>query len=232
MLSQHNFLSTEEVAKARDAVHQLRNHWVNRATGMLPFYTLGVASYKDAMTADKEIYLQEAKRFNTLLNTHFSWLYERLITHLTDILQMPVCFTENYALPGFHIFLAHKAFKIPLATPHFDLQYKLLKWNTTQINTKQLVSFTCAVALPQSKAGMFYWPITYEESQTLSLPDLEALQTTRGINFFKYELGKLALHQGLILHQIAPAKRVHPSDERITLQGHGIVCDGIMHLYW
>lgn len=159
-------------------------------------------------------------------------MYERLIKRLTDIFQMPVCFADEYALPGFHIFLAHKAFKMAIATPHFDIQFKLLKWNYKNVDAEHPISFTCPVALPQSKAGMLFWPITYDEYEKLSPDNIEKLRTSRGIKFFGYHLGKLALHRGLLLHQIAPAKRIHPGDERITLQGHGIVCDGIMRLYW
>jgi len=35
-----------------------------------------------------------------------------------------------------------------------------------------------------------------------------------------------------MLHQIAPAKDMKPNDERITLQGHGLICDGILRVYW
>lgn len=67
ILSQHDFLTVAESKKITATIHELRKYWVNRATGFLPFYTLGTASYKDAVTEDLAIYLQAAKRFNVIL---------------------------------------------------------------------------------------------------------------------------------------------------------------------
>jgi hypothetical protein len=34
------------------------------------------------------------------------------------------------------------------------------------------------------------------------------------------------------LCQIAAVDRAYPDDERITLQGHGLYCDGAWTIYW
>ena len=51
-------------------------------------------------------------------------------------------------------------------------------------------------------------------------------------HYFPYSLGKIVVHKGLMLHQIAPAKDMTIDDERITLQGHGVIADDELRLYW
>ncbi len=47
-----------------------------------------------------------------------------------------------------------------------------------------------------------------------------------------YEVGKLFYHTGHVLHQIIPGYKLQVGDRRMTLQGHGIKCDGIWKLYF
>ena len=48
-----------------------------------------------------------------------------------------------------------------------------------------------------------------------------------------YEPGKLVLHSGHSIHQIAPSHYAERSDARITLQCHAIrAADGVWKVYW
>ena len=47
-----------------------------------------------------------------------------------------------------------------------------------------------------------------------------------------YEVGKLFYHTGHVLHQIIPGYQLDGDDRRITLQGHGIKCDGVWKIYF
>jgi hypothetical protein len=81
------------------------------------------------------------------------------------------------------------------------------------------------------------WPFTYQQvcafhRQTcspLTLDDMAALTEPTYVPYFP---GVLVLHSGQQLHQIAPMSKIHPGDERITLQGHGFWHAGAWHLYW
>jgi hypothetical protein len=232
MLTQHDFLSEEECARMCEIVEGLRDFWVNRASGFLPFFTLGAASYLDYSTENKELYLQAAERFNPILKSHFPMLYERLTEKLSEILEKPVLYAEEMALPGFHIFLPNKAFEYPVASTHFDLQHQKFKWDYEQVDLEHPISFTCAIKMPKSGSGLNYWQITQEEAKNLSTQELELLKNSREKLYFPYKLGSLVLHQGLFLHQIAPTKDMQSEDQRISLQGHGILCDDLMRLYW
>lgn len=180
---------------------------------------------------DPTRYLQEADRLNPILKSNFPLLYEKLTETLSSILKMKVSFANGFGMPGFHIFLAAKMFENPIAPVHFDMNYLPLKWDYEEVDFEHPISFTCPIKLPSSPAGLNYWDIG-AEYKDLPRNELEKLKETKEQHFFPYHLGKLVLHRGLILHQIAPTKDMKPDDERLTLQGHGLVCDGIMRLYW
>ena len=76
------------------------------------------------------------------------------------------------------------------------------------------MSFTLAVALPQSGGG------------------LNVRENRKQVTHIPYHAGRLVLHRGDVLHQIAPTPQVRAGDERITLQGHGVLYRGVWHFYW
>jgi hypothetical protein len=45
-------------------------------------------------------------------------------------------------------------------------------------------------------------------------------------------LPTMAVHSGRLLHQAAPGRDLAPGDERITVQGHGVLAGGVWELYW
>lgn len=47
-----------------------------------------------------------------------------------------------------------------------------------------------------------------------------------------YHEGSMIWFTGHMLHQIAPGYKLEPDDMRITLQGHGIKCDGTWRIYF
>jgi hypothetical protein len=227
-------LSPQECLEVRSLVHQLKKSWLKRAPS-LPFYTLGTASYFHTVSENPTgKYDAVIDRYNPLLWEHFSWLYERLADALTQKLAAPVHYPkERLALPGFHIFLAHKVFEQPMAAIHRDLQYKQHKWEPeAAADFSNPISFTLAIALPKSGAGMNIWNLHHDEVDKLPQAEIDRLLPTRKQYFHAYELGKFALHSGLFLHQIAPIKNLQPGDERITLQGHGLFFNGAWHLHW
>lgn len=232
MFSEHDFLTPEECARTREIIWGLKSHWINRGHLMLPIFTLGTASYLDATEEDKSHYLQLAEKYNPILMSNFPGLYEKLIETLTNILGMPVAFEKTFGLPGFHLFLSCKCFESPIARIHFDRQYRLLKWEDyEEIDFDHPISFTCPVTVPSSPIGLNYWDIG-DEFQDFSRGELEKLRESKEMHFIPYHLGKLFLHRGLTLHQVAPMIDIQETDERFTLQGHGLICDGIMRIYW
>lgn len=227
-----DFLKPEECEKVQERLLELKDQWTNRAGGSVPFYTLGAATYLDNPDVDPTNYEQSKRHFNPLLVEHFSWVYEKLRYSLENWLQAPVSFEHENALPGFHLFLFSETFRQPIAKKHFDLQFLRLSWNFEEIDKNNPISFTGVITLPSDGGGLNFWDMDYDEYNKIQSWTREEKIRSMPIHYYPYEVGKLIVHKGLALHQIAPAPKMKEMDKRFTIQGHGLFCDGQWRLYW
>lgn len=224
-------LTAEECRQIRAAVYELRPHWRQR-TPPMPFYTLGAASYLDAKSGENE-YIALAREYNPLLQEHFGWVHERLMKGLVARLGLPAAYRQNGSLPGFHIFLADKEFRTMPAGIHVDNQYQLLDWKRCYFRCRQPISFTVAISLPARGSGLNVWNSSASELAALSTEEVTSQLLEPGRSYYyPHQIGHVTLHFGHTIHQIAIPEHVEDSDERITLQGHGICCDGTFQIYW
>ncbi|MET8155853.1 hypothetical protein ABZT47_05730 [Sphaerisporangium sp. NPDC005289] len=229
-------LTGEQSAAVRDTVHDLRDHWLPRGPEPTAFFTLGPPSYLDlAQDPRAGEYRARARAARPVLRERFGWLYERLAEVLGEHLGSPVCYPEDLALPGFHVWLAAAVFTKPRAPIHFDLQYRAFDW-PPGTDLERLLSFTLPIRLPVAGGGLNVWDATYEQFQLArrrgwveGATDLLRFHTR---TYVPYTVGTMAVHSGHILHQVAPVGQVEPDDERLTLQGHGVWCAGRWLLYW
>jgi len=224
-------LSRDECREVRAAIVGLRSHWQSRSPEF-PFFTLGAASYLDA-PEERLRYLVKARELNPLLSQHFGWLYRRLAEALSDHFRARVAFPDELALPGYHIYLSHPVFERPIASIHCDTQYRLHEWaGATPDDFRAAMSFTLSIALPKCGAGLRVWPIHYDEIAGETLDTVLRRAGNSPPDYFPYEPGQLFLHSGHRVHQAAPARGLIDGDERITLQGHALSCQGNWMLYW
>jgi hypothetical protein len=237
------FTSVETLTPAQcedvcSAVHMLRSFWTQVHESTL-FFTLGVASYIEFCRPGDAAarYREKALQFNPLLSEYFSGMMENLRSTLQRQLGEPVAFAEGLARPGFHIWLTEAIPTQPTASVHFDLQYQGHGWPAYgEADYERPISFTLPVRLPAGGGGMNIWNLNYREVEELSASgvpvDIHELREGREHEHYAYGLGRLVLHSGHFLHQIAPVEQVVPGDERITLQGHALRCGGRWLLYW
>jgi len=224
-------LDVAECEEVRRLVHALKGAWMQRAP--LPFFTLGAATYMDANGGRRTNYGELACRLNPVLHEHFGWLHDRVQRELSTLLGLPVLSAPRLALPGFHIFLAHPAFTQPLASVHLDLQYQEHDWATLgEPDYDHPLSFTLAVTLPEAGSGLLTWPQGIADARRLPRADFATLLAREPPTFVPYTLGTMVVHDGHLVHQIAPLSRVAPGDERITLQGHALRCGDAWYAYW
>lgn len=231
MVSQYDCFSADDCLQIQRRLHTLKEKWEARL-GDLPFYTLGAASYLDAGKKGEFFYRMKAKRFNPLLKEHFGSLYQRVAEVLEKETGRPVVYEENYGYPGFHIFLFSETFEYNIASVHFDLQFQELTWRYKEIDKLHPLSITLPIALPGAGGGMYCWDIHHQDVKDLPRTELEKRSREEEPVLIEYTPGQAVVHEGLLLHQIAPAEGMKENDERITLQGHGLYCDGAWHLYW
>lgn len=226
-------LSQSECERARTEVLQSRSWWIPRDPP-LPFYTLGAASYLDAAGRGAHHYMMIAGSNNPVLSSTFLWLQERACEALSRMLDEPVSLHPRLALPGFHIFLAHEAFaRENAASAHWDLQFGQIEWLTEEEpDFTTPLSFTLPVSLPASGGGLNLWDLSHEEGGSLSPQQREARKQQLPLRFHAYSLGRMVVHSGLCLHQIAPMAVAAAGQERITYQGHALRCAGKWQLYW
>ena len=224
-------LSAAECAAARETVFALSERWIARHA-MVPFFTLGTASYLDAGRRAPS-YLESAERDNPMLREHFDWLHQRLIAALANDLGEPVALHPAFARPGFHVFQRCVIFEQRFASVHRDLQYKALPWKPEdEADFARPLSFTLAVSMPSAGAGLLLWDLHHDTLEGLAEKEVAALAAAQPPTYHPYRLGVLNVHSGHQLHQIAPTKFDGEGQERLTLQGHAIRCGGTWQVYW
>lgn len=228
-LGEVDVLGVAECDEVACAVLELRDLWTARSPSG-SFATLGVNAYMDlASQADPEAsYFGPARRANAVLEDRFAHVHTTLARILQNELGLVVRYAEDLALPGFHIWVGDAIPQRPEASVHFDLQYLRLLDRPRYAGATGTVSFTLPVRLPVAGSSLRVWPCC-------RYPD-EARQwaTARETEpeVVPYRVGRALVHSGHLLHQIGVTPSVRPDDMRIMLQGHGLVVDDDLVLYW
>ena len=216
-LEQFDVLAPEACAHWADQVLALRRHWTQRHA-RLPFYTLGMAAYLDAVPDGSAPALPPSyqstilrQHSNQVLLEHFEALLEINRAALSQHFARPARYVpQQAALPGFHIHLPHPAFASEVASVHRDLQFMKV-FAQHAIEPHQVLTFTLPVSMPPG-SGLKTW-------------------SDSGTDVHPYRLGHMVVHDGLCQHQAV----LHPTPSdvpRIMLQGHGVFLHDELLLYW
>ena len=244
-------LGADECEAVRAKLESLRGLWIRRHPSA-PFYTLGASNYFDIAENPDLPYYRMAAQLNPVLMEHFGELLRGVARTLADHVRMPVGFTERLAHPGFHIFEADDSFRTIrglthrewfreranpafVASPiHCDTPHYVVDWgdDAPRVALNRPISFTLAIAMPATGAGMYVWDLRMPETAGFDDAQLhEALAGRRRI-LCRYRRGAMAVHDGMSYHQVAPMDDPKPGEMRITLQGHGVPVGGVMRLFW
>ena len=215
------------------------------------FYTLGVATYIDGIS-NLQYYYDYIKDQNPVFNDYFGFLYEHVVHALWNTIGK--CQIADFlATPGFHIFgtkpneqpkMATKMYmEQPSATIHVDLQHEQhdFLWNHfADVDLTNTLSFTLPLQVPTNGGGLNTWE---EESMKQYEIDNKYTKHMKELDYSKwgdygeptvvpYTAGEMFYFIGSLVHQIAPAYNADFNDRRISLQGHGVKCDGVWQLYF
>lgn len=255
-------LTKEEVDLVEGYVETFSDYWVPRGTYCseggfqhkldrpLDFYTIGAVTYIDGLS-NLEGYYKYAEQVNPTLYEYFGWLYKIVLDKLSEVIG-PCELIGNLGHPGFHVF-GHKpgeyvnqyslmAFTQPLATIHHDLQqekHKLVWEYYKDYDLDYCLTFTLPIVVPESGAGLNTWDdirmCKYDKDDAYSkeIKRLDYGKYGPPLAVVPYTPGKMFYFIGKLLHQIAPvSQHVKSTDRRITLQGHGVMCDGVWRIYF
>ncbi|MBM4282279.1 MAG: hypothetical protein FJ137_16505 [Deltaproteobacteria bacterium] len=251
----HGMIAVVDALQARDvvdAVDAAAAHWTRRGMFPLDFYTLGAASYLDAI-ADVDAYAERAVALNPVLAAHFAGLYDVVIARLSTVFG-PCALCTPLAYPGFHVFghrPGHENNRVTIqlmqglsASIHSDRQFEPhgAVWaRFADVDLQQTMTFTLALELPTRGGGLCFWG---DPSVAVYDDDGDyARYLKRDVDFrgqkgveppcvIPYRVGALFYFLGAGRHVIAPSWNLSPTDRRITLQGHGTRCDGVWRLYF
>ena len=153
-----------------------------------------------------------------------------------------------------------EAFQKPSASLHFDHQYEEHTdyWDKfDDVDLKETVSFTLPVELPKNGGGLWIWGTQdvndldenamfkkymdlfdprydrafWQNKTSPALSEYDPIYDDKPI-VLPYEVGKAHYHIGPVWHQIMPGYKLSDVDRRISLQGHGVKCDGIWRFYF
>lgn len=228
LISRHEVLRSRECETVRDQVFALEKHWKSRSD-VGGFFTLGAASYLDAV-GSRDVYLEEARKTGPSLWASFDWLYERVRKGFAGLFGQPVSYTEDCALPGFHIFEYQGVDQTndkPSSRAHFDMQWM----HAMPVSRpEETLSFTLPIEEPSGGSSMEVWPVRCDAVR----PDFNALKYAAiyPSQTIRYSRGEMVVHDGLRLHAIGLASIAAPRGYRITLQGHGVRGSEGWKLYW
>lgn len=216
-LHEHALLTEQDCQHWTQRVLAMRPSWTPRHRDA-PFFTLGMAAYLDAIEPEvllknRTAYATNALRdfSNRMIDREFSALLEMCRHDMANWSGVPALFDPVHtALPGFHIHLPHEAFAHSVASIHSDLQFQQV-FPRDRPRPNEVITFTLPVSLPVG-AGLNVW-------------------TGDEVCFHPYKTGHIYLHSGLHRHQAV----LHPQagdTPRICLQGHGLMKQGQLILYW
>jgi len=197
------------------------------------FHTLGAASYLDPA----ETYSRVAAAANPVLRENFGDLLERVCAAVGDRTGYPAILSDQLGLPGFHIYKGdHRAppglmfgGTIHMDRPHDDHSFPF--------EIEATLSITLPVCMPACGAGMYHWSevpgamLTGPKAPHAMTADQRAWFDTHK-RYISYSAGAMVLHDGLTVHQVANPGRTEDHEHRISLQGHGVLGNGVWQLFF
>ena len=253
-----DIFNKEECSDIVNRIDSLREEWINLGSydikdgiiGYPPLWTLGAASYRDSLKSLKIYHKLKVKENETLLN-NFSDVYDKLLSKLTPVIG-DCKLEDSLALPGFHIFAEKNTIKEKVSVKITDdlfrhihkdrlnhLHYDHLSKIYSNVDINKIISITVSVALPLMGSGICIWDdsvreFNYAEGFAKEIIDEKIYsEYPEGEPYVvPYELGTAFCFSGEFDHQIAPSCTGYPGDRRITLQAHGILCDGAWRLFF
>ena len=248
-----NCIHPKDAEKYAANVLKLHRHWINHD---IYFHTLGAVTYLEAFDSEGPLrpteiagYHSHKRLMNPLLKKNFSGLYDSVLEILSREIG-PAKLINDLGYPGFHIFgptpekgsidqdFIDNFTGDSWGALHLDIQYlphMPIFDLFDEVDLEKTLSFTLALRLPKNGSGLRVWRAIegrkdIEKFNYIDVSDRRALiQEPREV---PYETGSLAYFIGHLVHQVPMTRQLLNDDLRITLQGHGVHCDGFWRLYF
>jgi len=250
-------LSKDQCNSIINTLENYQSFWVPRQ--LLICHTIGAASgyvernfdIKPSFPMNSIFdYYEQSRHLNPFLFDNFSWIYEIIFQKFSNIIG-PCELLDPLGYPGFQIF-GHKPncfnkiedillMQQPNGNIHTDKQHEVHMhiWNEFKnVDLTNILSFTLSIELPSTGGGLCSWDSEsikkheIDDKFTKMIKNSNYYKKMNNLSVISYKIGSLFYFVGPILHQIAPGFEIKPTDRRITMQGHGIMCDNIWRIYF
>ena len=252
-------LSPQACKQATDTILSLDQHWICPNSDF--FYTVGAFSAREFFDKDGLVspdrhdiydkYHNIRSSLNPILASHFTDMYESVRTGLESALGAKALYpSEHMGLPGFQILGPSPKQKLLPQDVAKQLE-KLEGWSAFHIDAPYMphtsfwqrfqhadfnnaLTFTLSLQLPHSGSGLDVWKNpgdTDAGKKFNAMPASEHAELITDYEFVPYQTGSLTYFTGHIVHRVAGRHHLRIDDRRITLQGHGVKCDGTWYLY-
>lgn len=222
LIQEIKVLEPAECERVKNSVHQLKGIWDEDR------YRLGAGiSYYKPLA----LYYATSRRTNPILRKHFGWLYDNLLNVFANCFNCNVAYREDLALPGFNIYCGPTDFQTISYNVHVDLQFADLNWEPHgSANFNSTMSFTLPIATPATGSGLNIWNLTQMDIDEVDIDSSDCLSPEFSVHH-RYQPGIATIHDGKHYHQMSVTSPWCASDERITLQGHGLMQNDRLVIY-
>ncbi|MEI8402152.1 MAG: hypothetical protein WCG12_15235 [Alcaligenaceae bacterium] len=252
-------LSPQAAKETVDKILALEQHWVCPNNDF--FFTVGAFSAREFFDKDGPVsperrdvydrYNNIRASLNPVLMANFNDMYESVRSGLEGALGAKVLYAnEHIGLPGFQILGPSPEQKF-LPQEVAEQLEKLEGWSAFHIDTPYMphasfwqrfqradfnnaLTFTLSLQLPKSGSGLDVWKNPGDTEAGVKFNGIHTSEHPALITdheFVPYQTGHLTYFTGHMVHRVAGRHRLLRDDRRITLQGHGVKCDGIWYLY-
>jgi hypothetical protein len=207
-----NFLNQNELEDIKAKVFMLKDHWKginirNENNDSLISRVLPAGAYS------KYFSKLEIESNNKLMLEHFSYYYDKIKNKLSLHFNVPIRYSNNLQLPGFHIFLNNNGNNKVVKS---DVNFHLDKFPMLGqiVNLGKIKSVIIPITVPHSGAHLLFNSSGDRTMKNRLLPNVSSDE------IFNYNPGIMATWSGDLQHSIGPYTLLDSSDSRITMQMH------------
>jgi hypothetical protein len=188
------FLTGDEINDIKTKVLLLRDHWVPLDPSEKEIFDSIVVRMMPSGTYASSFTKEEIKANNQLMHNNFSIYYTKIREKLSSYYSIPVDYSHELQLPGFHIFVTDnvKNVSYPYLNFHKDEFPKHFSYHNID-------SFVIPISLPASGGSLLF----------NNPPEI-----------FPYKEGMMAVWPGDLIHSIEPFTFTDSTECRITMQMH------------
>jgi hypothetical protein len=200
------WLTDEEVIRARNQVHALREHWRPFGPQGVHSYTLGRATY---LSPRFDQTIAEDVEF---MHMHFGWLFDRTVEKIKEVFDIDnVRIFDEVTTPGFHVFTGPAD---AVEIPHYHVDTTIDHFIPDAPDDGWMHSFGALL-------------------DNISDPPAHLDYIYEGVHSSQvYEMGHMNLWNSYMKHKIGGVKSITNEEFRITFQGHVCKLDGEYVVYF